>query len=116
VTCPQCGARWWPSKLIFRRDFRCSRCQSILHVSPTYSRALVLLSAFTSLALLWLLGIRDLRLCLFYVPVGFLVLTIMVRFVPLILAPRLFVGELSRTTGLNLSESSSSSFHDDQVG
>jgi hypothetical protein len=115
VRCPQCSGRVHISMLLFRKDSRCIRCRVPLHVSPAYSRALVLLSAFTSIVLLWELGIRDLRFFLFYLPVGFLVLTIMVRVAPFVVAPRLYVGKLTATTTLDLSEDSSTSFPDEKV-
>ena len=103
VRCPQCGRRMPLSKLLFRENFRCIRCQVPLHVSVAYSRVLVLLSAFTSLVLLWELGIRDLRLFLFYLPLGFLILTVMVRVAPFVVRPRIYVGKPSAITKLDLS-------------
>jgi hypothetical protein len=91
------------SKLLFREDFRCIQCQVPLHVSIAYSRVLVLLSALGSLALLWELGIRDLWLFLFCLPLGFLVLTLIVRAAPFVLPPRLYVGKPSSITKLDLS-------------
>jgi hypothetical protein len=115
VWCPQCGGRVPLSMLLFRRDSRCIRCRVPVHVSPMYSRVLVLLSAFASIVLLWELGVRDLRLLLFYLPVGFLILTVMVRVAPFVVAPRLYVGEVSGTTRLHLSEESSTSSRDDEA-
>jgi|SRR5260370_15146427 len=103
VRCPQCGRRMPLSKLLFREDFRCIRCQVQLHVSVAYSRVLVLLSALTSLAVLWGLGIRDLRLFLFYLPLGFVILTVVVRVAPVVVPPRLYVGKPSVITELDLS-------------
>jgi hypothetical protein len=103
VRCPQCGRRMPLSKLLFREDFRCIRCQVPLYVSVAYSRVLVLLSALASLVLLWELGIRDLRLFLFYLPVGFLILTLMVRVAPFVVPPHLYVGKPSVITKLDLS-------------
>src|ERR1700686_3887301 len=93
VRCPQCGRRMPCSKLPFREDFRCIQCQVPLHVSVAYSRVLVLISAFASLVLLWELGIRDLRLFLFCLPLGFLIMTLMVRVAPFLVTPRLYVGK-----------------------
>jgi hypothetical protein len=103
VRCPQCGRRMPLSKLLFREDFRCIGCQVPLHISVAYSRVLVLLSALASLVLLWELGVRDLRLFLFYLPIGFLILTIMVRVAPFFVRPRLYVGKPSAITKLDLS-------------
>jgi len=69
------------------------RVSGPLHVSVAYPRVLVLLSALASLVLLWKLGIRDLRLFLFYLPLGALIMTLMVRVAPFVLPPRLYVGK-----------------------
>jgi hypothetical protein len=103
VRCPQCSRRMPFSKLIFREDFRCIQCQVPLHTSVLYSRVLVLLSAVLSLALLWIFGIRDLRLFLFYLPLGFLILTVVVRVAPFVVLPHLYVGKSSVITKLDLS-------------
>jgi len=66
-----------PSKLLFRQDLRCIQCQVPLYVSATYSRVLALLSILASLTLLWELGIRDLRLFLFFLPLAYFILTLM---------------------------------------
>jgi hypothetical protein len=55
---------------------------------------LVLLSAFASLLLLWEVGIHVLWLFLFCLPVGFVILTVMVRVAPFLVPPRLYVGKL----------------------
>jgi|HubBroStandDraft_6_1064221.scaffolds.fasta_scaffold835822_2 hypothetical protein len=102
VRCPECHGQTPCSKLLFREDFRCIRCQVPLHVSLTYSRALVLLSALTSAVLLWAVGIRDLRLFLFYFPLGFLILTAMVRIAPFVVPPRLYVGKPGNPAVLTL--------------
>lgn len=91
--CPECGRRVPLSKLMFREDFRCIRCQATLHVSVGYSRLLVLLSALASLALLWECGIKDLWLFILLLPVGFLLLTLIVRAAPFVVPPRLHAGK-----------------------
>jgi uncharacterized paraquat-inducible protein A len=104
VSCPQCGRRMPLSKLLFREEFQCIGCQVPLHVSVAYSRVLVLVSAFTSLVLLWAFGIRDIRLFFFYLPLGFFILTLMVRVAPFLVPPRLYVGKPpSAITKLDLS-------------
>jgi len=93
-----------PSKLVFREDFQCIGCQVPLYVSVTYSRVGVLLSAAISLALLWELGIRDLRLFFFFLPLAFFILTIIVRVAPFVVPPRLYAGKRpSAVTKLDLS-------------
>jgi hypothetical protein len=64
---------------------------------------MVLLSAFISLALLWGLGIRDLRLFLFFLPLGFLILTFVARLAPFVVRPHLYLGKPSAITELDLS-------------
>jgi hypothetical protein len=92
-----------PSKLLFRQDFRCIQCQVPLYVSPTYSRVLGLLSNLSSLALLWGLGIRDLRLFIFFLPLAFFIMTLMVRIAPFLVPPQLYAGKPSVITKLDLS-------------
>jgi uncharacterized paraquat-inducible protein A len=108
VRCPQCGRIMPLSKLIFREDFRCIRCQVPLYVSVTYSRVLVALSGLSGLVLLWVLGIRELGLFLFCsplcLPLGVLVMTLMVRVAPFVVPPRLYLGKPpSAITKLDLS-------------
>jgi uncharacterized paraquat-inducible protein A len=103
VQCPQCGGRIPVSKLIFREGFRCVRCETPLYVSGAYSRVLLLLSALASLAIFWLLGVRDLRLFLFCIPLAFLILTLVVRVAPFVIRPRLYAGRPSSITKLDLS-------------
>ena len=93
VYCPRCAAKLPISKSLFRQDLRCSRCQTRLHVSVSYSRTLYFLSMLTSLALLWSAGIRDLWLLLLIFPVGFAFLTAAVRVMPFIVRPPLHIGK-----------------------
>ena len=93
VQCPQCGRRMPPSKLLFREDFRCIQCQVPLYVSVTYTRVGVLLCATTSLALLWEVGIRDIRLFFFFLPLAYFILTLFVRVAPFVSPPRLYAGK-----------------------
>lgn len=93
VSCPSCSAQLPISKSLFRQDLRCSRCQTRLHVSVNYSRALILLSAGLSLVLLWAAGIRNLWLFVLYLPLGFTIATVVVRIAPFIVRPPLRVGE-----------------------
>jgi uncharacterized paraquat-inducible protein A len=102
VCCPHCGARIPISKLIFREEFQCSRCQTPLHVSVNYSRALVLFSGLISLVFLWAVGIPYLWLLLLFLPLGFLILTMVVRVASLVVHPRLYVGKPSAFTKLDL--------------
>lgn len=103
VCCPSCGARMSISKLFFREDFQCSRCQIPLHVSVTYSRVLVLLSGLISFVLLWALGIRNFWLFLLFLPLGFPILTVVVRIAPFVMRPHLlYVGKPSVFTKLDL--------------
>jgi hypothetical protein len=109
VRCPECRGHIPCSKLLLRHDFRCIRCQTPLHPSLIYTRVLVLLSAASSCVLLWAVGIRDWRLFLFYFPVGFLILTLVVRVAPFVVRPRLYVGKPggSHLITLGISEGSS---------
>jgi hypothetical protein len=72
-------------------------------VSPTYSRVLALLSILASLAVLWELGIHDLRLFFFFLPLAYFILTLMVRVAPFVVPPRLYAGKPSVITKLDFS-------------
>ena len=102
VCCPHCGARMPISRLFFRDDLQCSRCQTPLYVSVNYSRALVLLSGLISFVLLWAVGIRNIWLFLLFLPLGFPILTVMVRVAPILVYPRLYTGKPSTITKLDL--------------
>lgn len=102
VCCPNCGAGMPISKLFFREDFHCSRCQTPLYVSVSYSRVLVLLSQLISFALLWAVGIGYFWLLLLVLPLGFFILSVVVRVAPFIAHPRLHVGKPSVFTKLDL--------------
>jgi len=79
------------------------RCCTVLHVSPTYGRALVLLSALVGFVLTWGVGVRDVvRLSLFGLPLAFLVGTVMIRVAPHLVAP-VFVPRDEAITTLGLS-------------
>jgi hypothetical protein len=90
------------SKLLFRQDLQCSRCQTPLYVPANYSRALVLLSGLISLTLLWAVGIRNLWLFVLFLPLALPILTVVVRVVPFIVHPRLEVGKPSVFAKLDL--------------
>lgn len=102
VSCPHCYARLAISKSLFREDLRCNHCQTRLHVSVNYSRALIIFSAVISIVLLWAAGIRDLWLIVLYLPLGFVIGTVLVRTVPFIVRPPLRVGEPDLFIRLNL--------------
>jgi hypothetical protein len=102
VRCPHCAARLANSKALFRQDLRCSQCQARLHVSVNYSRALYFLSLLISLVFLWAVGIRNLWLFVLYLPLGFVILTVMVRIAPYIVRPPLQVGEPGAFVQLDL--------------
>ena len=100
--CPQCNGKIPVSKSLFREGFRCPRCDVPLRVATVYSRVLVVLSAAASFIVLWELGLRDLRIFLLCLPVGVLILTVLVRVAPFLVAPRLDLGSSDRATSLDL--------------
>ena len=57
----------------------------------------MVLSLAASAVLLWAVGIRDFRQFLFYLllylPIGFLIFTVLVRVAPFVVPPRLYVGK-----------------------
>jgi len=90
------------SRLLFRQDFRCIQCQVPLYASSTYSRVPSVVSILFSLALLWELGIRDLGLFFFFLPLAYFILTLMVRVAPFLVPPLLYAGKPSAITKLDL--------------
>ena len=92
--CPACGDPVDAIDRLFRKDFHCEQCQTALHISATYCRTLWFLSVAIAFALLWVSGKRDtLRVSLFLLPTAFLILTIVVRIAPFLVAPALIAGE-----------------------
>lgn len=114
VRCPNCFAQVRFQKELFR-GLCCKECNSAMLVSDTYSRILVVLALFLAEALLWVCDVRT----LFYptlgvpfgvlasfslgFPVGFLLLTVMVRTVPHLVPPPLVIRHSSTVTTLGLS-------------
>jgi hypothetical protein len=100
MQCPNCRCQVESDKYLFRGG-RCKKCDSTLFVSVTYIRGLMLLSFVAAQALLWVANIRKLfypRLGMQFgflasvwlgFPVAFLILTVLVRTVPRLLAPTL---------------------------
>ncbi len=95
--CPSCSGAIAVSKSLFSLDLRCPTCSVALRVAKRYTRTLVILSLVVAFALSWQIG--GLRECvfgivpwaalIFYVPVGFLILIVLVRFAPLLVRPSL---------------------------
>ena len=73
-----------------------------MHVSANYSRALVLLSGLLGFVVVWFAGIRNVWLFVLFLPVGFAILTVVVRIAPLVVRPELDVGEPSAFARLDL--------------
>lgn len=115
--CPACRDSIPVSTAIFREGFRCPRCGVVLHVSPTYGRTLVLLSALIGFVLVWLIGARDLvRLSLFGLPTAFLVMTVLVRVVPHLVPPSLLLRGPEHSTTLGLTDNSDEDSGHDRRG
>ena len=113
MQCPNCRCRVSFDKALFR-GVRCKECNSALLVSPTYSRALTLLSLLAAEALLWVANIRRLfypslgvefgflaSLCLGF-PIAFFILTVFVRTLPRLVPPTLVTRHWDVITTLNL--------------
>ena len=96
VKCPQCGGRVALSKEVFREDFHCVRCEVPLHVSVWYCRFFVLLSLVMAVALLWGAGVTDLWTLVLFIPLAFVIMTILVRTVIFVVPPPLCVGTAGR--------------------
>src|SRR5271166_6589570 len=113
LRCPNCRQSFAFDKSIFR-SYRCRNCDAKLLVSQTYSRMLVLISLVISLTAMWLLNVRK----LFYpslgvpfgflaslwlgLPVAFLILTVLVRTVPLVIPPKVVLRHWGAVTTLDL--------------
>ena len=82
---------------ILRPDFRCSHCGAALQLPVWQLRSLVLFSLVIGFVLTWQLGgprdwvfgLIPWAALLLYLPVGFLILTVLVRTVPFLVRPTL---------------------------
>ena len=113
MRCPNCHCGVPFEKALFR-GMRCKACDSTLLVSQTYIRVLVLLGILAAEALLWVTNVRKLFYPSLGVPFGFLVslwlgflvafviLTVMVRTVPRLVAPTLVLRHWGTVTTLGL--------------
>ncbi len=97
VECPACSLAVTISRSVFRLDFHCPHCGAALKAAPIYLRILVLLSVLIGYVLAWGIGIYGPRACfgvpwgfyLFWMPIGFLVLSLLVRVAPYVVCPPL---------------------------
>ena len=97
AACPGCSSAVEISKSFFGLDYRCPHCGAALKVSPLYLRILVLFSVLVGYVLAWGIGIYSPRACfgvpwgfyLFWMPIGFLVLSFLVRVAPFLVCPTL---------------------------
>jgi len=94
VQCPQCSSHVPLSKEVFREDLHCIRCEVPLHVSVWYSRSLYLLGLAIAVTLLWAAGISDLWSLVLFLPLGFMIMTVLVRTVIFVVPPPLRVGQV----------------------
>jgi hypothetical protein len=108
VACPSCSNPVKITRSIFR--FRCPHCDASLEVSALYTRSIVLLSVLLGYAFAWEIGTLGPRFCfgvpwgflLFWAPIGFLVLTLLVRIAPFLVKPKLVLRRPNDGTTLNL--------------
>ena len=98
VPCPACSTPIEISQAAFRLDFQCPRCGVALAVSVLYSRVVVLISILLGYALSWKIAVPELRqyfydflwkFCLFWIPIGYIVLILLVRIAPFLVKPAL---------------------------
>jgi len=100
MRCPNCNCQGTFEKGLFRGT-RCKECGSTMLASLTYLRVLILLSFLAAEILLWMANIRKLFYPTLGVPFGFLasvslgfplaflVLTVLARTAPRVVAPTL---------------------------
>jgi hypothetical protein len=113
VACPVCTGAVEISKSLFGLDFRCPHCGAGLKVSPLYGRILALFSVLIGYALAWKIGTYGPRACfgipwgfyLLWIPIGFVVLSLLIRIVPFLVRPTLVPRQRfeSHLTTMNLS-------------
>jgi DNA-directed RNA polymerase subunit RPC12/RpoP len=103
LQCPSCRFRVTAFKSIYSAGFRCPQCGIRLQVSPTYGRALVLISYLIGFFLVWVVGVRSIvRFCLFWTATTLVVLTIVIRVAPHLLRPTLIARQPGHMTTLGL--------------
>jgi hypothetical protein len=114
MRCPNCHCQVAFERGLFRGT-RCKACNSTLLVSQTYTRVLVLLGILAAEVLLWITNARKLFYPSLGVPFGFLaslwlgfpvafvILTVMVRTVPRLVAPTLVLRHWGTVDTLGLS-------------
>ena len=114
MRCPNCSCEVAFAKDLFRGR-HCKACGATMLVSATYIRVLIVLSFLVAEILLWVANIRF----LFYptlgivfgflataslgYPLGFLILTVLVRTVPRVVEPKLVPRRFGSLTALGLS-------------
>jgi hypothetical protein len=113
--CPNCSSQVPFDKSLFGGR-HCKKCGSTMVISLTYGRVLMLLSFLTAEILLWIVNIRQ----LFYptlgvifgflasfslgYPLAFVILTVLVRTAPRVVAPKLVSRNWGSVTTLDLSK------------
>lgn len=120
MCCPNCNCQVAFEKGLFRGK-RCKECGGMMLVSETYTRVLMLISLLAAEALLWIVRIRYLFYPTLGVPFGFLasvslgyplaflILTVLVRTAPRVVAPKLVPRDWDSFITLGLSA------HDDAI-
>jgi hypothetical protein len=111
VACPACSILFKVSKSVFGSDFHCPNCDAGIEVSAWYTRSLVLLSVLLGYALAWRIGLLGPRspffdipwgFFLLWAPLGFLILTLLLRTVPFLIKPTLVLRSPGHVMTLNL--------------
>ena len=113
--CPNCNSQVPFDKSLFRGR-HCKECRATMVISLTYVRVLMLLSILAAEVLLWILNIRQLfyptlgvdfgflaSVSLGY-PLAFVILTVLVRTAPRLVAPKLVIRNWGPFTTLDLSK------------
>lgn len=111
VKCPACRNPVAVSRSMWRSDYRCPHCGVSLQIANWYARLVVLISLAIGLALTWqfggprecIFGVIPWVVLLFWPPVAFLILTVLIRVMPYVICPALAVRSADHgVTSLNL--------------
>jgi len=109
--CPRCAGAVEVCRTVFRSDLKCPHCCADLRVSALYTRVIVIFSLILASVVAWEIARIGPTSCFvgipwaFYVlwlPVAFLMLTVIVRIAPHMVTPTLVLRRRDEFPTLNL--------------